>query len=446
MASEHKMSRRNELERLFQKYSDVPKEVIFKEDVLREGLAFTPAALEYGATKRTKLYGGGLFTFDYVKPEEAGDAIMKIPDLIAAHGGLYDLRNRLQIRVHLNPSSPYMVDMKDGELLLCERDNGGLAPLAPLFPYPEVPEFWSKYFEDGTPWKEIARDEGGHRILITPFVRCQHWGPREECKFCDINENARAAERRGELHLPGSVKKVEHVVEVLHWLFFEEGPNREPHQRPWGIELTGGAITKNLDGCDEDEFYLRYVRPIRERLGHRPILLVETSPRPREIARRYRAEGVDVHDANMEIWDKRLFGILCPGKERVVGRDNWLRMLIDEVDVFGVGSVCSVFVQGAETAKPWGLSEAEALKSSEECFEFLMSHGVIPRPITWFKEPLSQLRDASMPSVEYYIQIDRIWFEKSKKHGLPAPLIFSPTGPGLGGFPGGAHMDMQQGQ
>lgn len=446
MATKKTVSRRNELERLFKKYSDVPREVVFKEDALREGLAFTPSALEYGSTRRTKLYGGGLFTYDYVKPEEAGDMVKMVPDQIQVHGGPYGLRNRLKIRSRVNPSSSYVVDMKDGNLVLCERENGGLAYLADVYPYPEVPEYWSKYFDDGTPWKEVVRDEPTTTAFVTLFVRCQHWGPKEECKFCDINENARAAEKRGELHLSSSVKKVEHVTEVLHWLFFEEGPRREPWDRPWSILLTGGAITKKLDGCDEDEFYLRYVRAIRERLGYRGVLQLQTSPKSREVCLQYRAAGVDVHNTNMEVWDKKLFEIICPGKDRMVGRDNWVKGMIEEVEVFGQGGVHPGFVQGCETAKPWGLSEAEALKSYEECYEYLMSHGVIPRPISWYREPLSQLGERDVPSIDYFIEIDRLWFEKFTKYRLPAPQAFPALGPGLSDFLNSAHLDMQCGQ
>ena len=28
---------------------------------------------------------------------------------------------------------------------------------------------------------------------------------------------------------------------------------------------------------------------------------------------------------NYEVWDKDLFGIICPGKQRVIGWDNWMK-------------------------------------------------------------------------------------------------------------------------
>lgn len=445
MAETDKMSRRKELERLFKAFPDVPREVIVKEDILREGLAFTIPALEHGAAHRTKLYGGGLFTYDYVRPEEAADLIGRVPEEIHIHNGPYGLRNRVRLRCRVNPHSPYVVDIKDGQLSLCERDNGGLAPIADLYPYLSIPEYWSKHFDDGTPWKEMVRDEGKNTAFVTLFVRCQHWGPKEECKFCDINENARCAEARGDMHIPSSVKKVEYVVQVLKWLFEEEGPRREPWERPWSILLTGGAILNKLTGLDEDEFFLKYVRAIREALGRRWIMHMQTSPKPKEVARRFQEAGVTIHNTNMEVWDKRLFEIICPGKNRAVGRDNWVTRMLDEVDVFGQGGIHPGFVQGCETAGPWGMSEREALKSYEECYEFLMSHGVLPRPISWYKEPMSQLGgpEYRVPSTDYFVQIDRLWFEKLKKYRLHGPIGFPALGPGLSDFPNSAHMDMQ---
>lgn len=437
-------SKRKELEGLFKQFPDVPREVIIKEDVLREGVAFTQPALEYGGTRRTKLYGGGLFTYDYVRPEEALDIIGRVPDEIQIHKGLYGLRNRLRFRCRVNPRSPYVVDFKDGELSLCERENGGLTPIAEVYPYLSVPEYWSKRFEDGTPWKEIVRNEGNCFAFVTLFVRCQHWGPKEECKFCDINENAQAAEARGEMHIASSVKKVEHVVEVLKWLFEEERPRREPYDQPWAIMLTGGAILKKLAGHDEDEFYLQYVKAIRQALASRWPIHLQTAPKPKEIARRYKEAGVDIHNTNMEVWDKRLFEIICPGKNRVVGRDNWVKLMLGEVDVFGKGCVHPSFVQGCETAGPWGLSESEALTSYEECYDYLMSHGIIPRPVSWYKEPMSQLgrSDERVPSTAYFVQIDRLWFEKLTKYRLQ-DQGFPVLGPGLSELPNSAHMDME---
>lgn len=431
-----KTTARGELESLFRQFPDVPREVVLKEDVLRHGLAFTAPALKVGEGSRTKTYGGWLFSVDYVRPEEAAEVITRIPDFIDAHGGLYGLRGRLRIRCRVNPASRYVVDVQDGGLVLCEREEDGLSHLADIYPYRPVPEYWSMRFEDGTPYKEVIRED-----FIVLFMNCQHWGPKEECKFCDINENARAAKARGALTIPQPFKKVEHVAAAAEWVFLKEGPKRPAYDRPRNLTLSGGAVVRKLDGLAEDEFYLRYVRAIRERIGSRWPLTIQTAPKPKDIARKYKAEGVDCHDSNMEVWDRRLFPIICPGKERAVGRENWLRLMLEEVDVYGEGSVCPGFVQGCETAKPWGLSVDDAVKSYQECYEVLMSHGVVPRPISWYVEPMSDLAGQEKPPTEYFVRIDQAWYETWRKYRLPPPRAYL-TGPGVSEFANSAAFDM----
>ncbi|MFC1816399.1 hypothetical protein ACFL0M_10785 [Thermodesulfobacteriota bacterium] len=96
-----------ELELHFKKFSDVPKEVIVKEDVLRLGLRFTEAALKAGEGCRYKSYR--LFTYDKVKHEDLKvkhedlkvKQILKAPEDIRFKGGPYDLR-RIVVSVRLS--------------------------------------------------------------------------------------------------------------------------------------------------------------------------------------------------------------------------------------------------------------------------------------------------------------------------------------------------------
>ena len=78
--------------------------------------------------------------------------------------------------------------------------------------------------------------------------------------------------------------------------------------------------------------------------------------------------------------DKRLFEWINPGKNRRVGLAVGCSSMIDEVDVFGEGNVRPNFVGGVEMAKPYGFETVgEAVKSTSDGVDFMMSHGIIPR-------------------------------------------------------------------
>ena len=137
---------------------------------------------------------------------------------------------------------------------------------------------------------------------------------------------------------------------------------------------------------------------------------------------------------------------MCPGKDRVVGHDNWIRLMIEMVDTFGEGNVMPGFVAGVELAQPWGFhSVDEAVKSTTTGLEYLMSHGVAPRPITWAIEPRSALKGQKIVPLDYFIKLNKNWYELMCKYRLPAPnqgLFARVMGPGRWEYPANAAGDM----
>lgn len=127
----------------------------------------------------------------------------------------------------------------------------------------------------------------------------------------------------------------------------------------------------------------------------------------------------------MEVWDRSLFEWINPGKARKIGWENWVRWIIDSVDVFGEGNVRPNFVCGVEMARPHGFKRVEdAVASSTEGMEFLISHGVSPRFNHWRREPQSHLvKHQEQPPVplEFYIQLMRNIYGLRKKYALPLP-------------------------
>jgi hypothetical protein len=136
----------------------------------------------------------------------------------------------------------------------------------------------------------------------------------------------------------------------------------------------------------------------------------------------------------MEVWDKRLFEWINPGKAYRIGWDNWVRWMCEAVEVFGNGSVQPSFVSGVEMARPHGFeSVAEAVKSTSSGFEYLMSRGILPRPQQWRREPSTALcKEAEQPPVplDFYIQLTSNWYECYQKYRSNLPQ-FGKRKPGL---------------
>ncbi len=429
LTRERVTTRLEHLEALMRRYPDVNPEVIVKEDMQREGFRFTEAALKAGEGKRLKTYQ--LFSWDHSPISAMGErTTMKVPDYIDVEGGPYSLR-KMHMRPRIHLASPYLVDAVEGRLTISSEGQ----EVAHIRPYAPEPKYFQKRLPDGTPYHEICPPTG----YVIVFRQCQHWGPEEECKFCDINENARTKKIQGQA-ASITPKRPEDVAEGMEEIFLRE--DWPPDSRPRYVEVNGGTITRTLQGKDEVEFYLRYVEAIRARLGRRWPIYLNMHPKPRAVEEEMRRRGVDQRASNLEVWDAGLFKIICPGKDRLIGRDEWIRRLLDQVQVYGEGNVTPGFVAGVEMAQPWGFKTVQdAVRSTTQGMEFLMAHGVIPRPISWCVEDLSWLRGQTPPPVEYFIELDRNWYEIWTKYRLPTPGRHL-MGPGRNEYPNSAFADM----
>jgi hypothetical protein len=413
------------LEDYFRRYPDAPREVIVKTDLLRLGHWFTDAALAATGGSLVKSYR--LFSYDHIPMHEMHRREnRRVPEHLIILGGPDELRP-VMVQTTLSPHSPYVIDVVEGRLAL----TAGGEVLCEVR-YQAAPDYYAKRFADGTWFHEII----SFGFFVTLFRYCQFWGPEEECKFCDINSNARQMKRSGDFTLTAPVKSMDQIREVADAVT-REMYEREGRHGPLCFLLTGGTVKKTLHGKNEEEFYGEYVEALKWS-GPRRFINLQTNARPREILRRYRAMGVDSHHANMEVWDRRLFEWICPGKAARVGWDNWVKWLIDSVDVFGEGAVKPLFVCGIEMARPHGFDTVdEAVASTTSGMDFLMSHGVVPRFNQWRPEPGSRIvvehPQAPVP-LDFYLRLMANRYELWKKHGLPLPneYQFLPEGRHLG--------------
>ena len=435
-------TRSAEVEDLLREYPDVPQEAVFKEDLLRIGVDFSDDALRLAAAAKPKSYF--IFSFD-LRPIEGmeRDENLKAPEEIALVGGPRDFRRTI-VSVRLNPDSSYRVEVEDGELVL---RVDGMTTLCGVVLQP-TPPYYQRALASGKSVTEIAPTiEWGYLVYLTVYRKCQYFGFKEECTFCDINENVRQQKAAGRSYT--TIKEVDEILEALTIIDEEErtvegdGDDSSGSKRTHAYTLTGGSVTKHLRGKDEAEFYGEYARAINDRFPGRWISKLVVQALPREALLGFRDAGVQIYHPNYEVWDPRLFSLLCPGKERHVGREEWMRRILAGAEVFGPSHVIPNFVAGVELARPHGFDTVdEALRSTGEGLDFFMSHGVTPRFTTWCPEPLSVLgKDQGPAPLGYHVGLLRLWRETLERHKLPAPPGYGDPGVGNAVFSVSAFMD-----
>jgi hypothetical protein len=422
------------VEGLMARFPDIPPEAVVKEDLLRAGIDFGDAALTDNLDGAVKPKSYFIFSFDQKPLAQLGEAAKRRPpEEIALTGGPYGLRRTI-VSVRVNPDSPYRIDRDEDGLLRLELEGRELADVA----LPPMPEYYRHTLANGKTVMETAPTiEWGYLIYLTVLRLCQYFGAKEECGFCDINHNWRQHRQAGRPYT--GVKPVEDVLEALELI-----DRYDTAKASKAYTLTGGSVTSTVEGLEEADFYGRYAQAIEERFPNRWIGKVVAQALPREAVQRYKDYGIRIYHPNYEVWDKRLFAIICPGKERYVGREEWHRRIFDAADVFGSRYVIPNFVAGVEMAKPFGFRTVdEAIASTVEGLDHFMSRGITPRFTTWCPEPTTPLgRDnPDGAPLEYHVRLLGAYRETLEKHGLKPPPGYGVAGAGNAVFSVSSFMD-----
>lgn len=419
------------IEHLLEKYSDLPPEAVFKEDLLRTGIAFSEDALRIASGYKPKAYF--IFSFDLVPISEMGrQENLRVPEEICLVGGFRKLRRTI-VSVRVNPTSPYELRLgQTGQLILTLEDQEVCR-----VDYAQTPNYYSRTLSNGKPISDIAPSiEWGYLIYLTVFRLCHYHGRSDECKFCDINENYRQQKKTGRSYT--AVKSVDEVLEALSII-------DETDTESGAYTVTGGSVTSSLNGLREVDFYARYPEAIERRFPGRWISKAVVQALPKKDLQVLRDAGVHIYHPNYEVWDPRLFRIICPGKETHIGRDAWIKRILDAAQIFGPKHVIPNFVAGIEMAKPFGFATVEeAVTSTAEGLDFFMAEGIVPRFTTWCPEPSTQLGSNNRRGapLEYHVSLLKTWRDLLEKYELPAPPGYGPPGVGKAVFSVSSFMDV----
>ncbi|ASV11760.1 radical SAM protein [Leptospira santarosai] len=417
------------LEEMERKYKSIPMEAIVKQDILRQGIHFLKEAFDVTGKYKTKDYF--IFSFDHIPLSEIGEgADVKAPEEIKVSGGHFSLLPTV-ISTRNNPNSPYKVKKSpDGNpsLYLGETFLGNVE-------FPPLPSWYRHKTKNGKLPGEIAPViEWGYLIYLTVFRNCQYFGKEEECAYCDINHNYRQQKNAGRPYT--GVKDIEDILEVLSWIDAED-------QIAKVYTITGGSVITSLKKKNEIDFYLDYARAIESKFPRKWMGKIVSQAWEIEDCRKFKDAGIQVYHPNYEVWDKNLFQKICPGKEAYIGRDNWIRRVVDSAEVFGPSFVIPNFVGGVELSKPYGFATVrEAIASTAEGLDFFMSKGIMPRFTAWCPEPYTTLGTQAGPTLEYFCELLSVWKSTFEKYNLPVPPGYGNPGPGKAVFSVSAFMDV----
>jgi hypothetical protein len=221
--------------------------------------------------------------------------------------------------------SPYRLacDGGDGGTRVVDDRNGNQYPVS----FPRAPAWYSRLTTGDVPMNQIGVLQGTYLgIYVNPV--CSFWSmnPKLNCRFCTTGQNVGAHE--------AAAKTVSDVVETCRAAKEESGITF--------VHLNGG-----FQGTRGLEFIKPYVQAIKDDVG----LLVGVQLAPERNFRHYdelAALGVDHFSFCVELFDRRMFEEICPGKARVHGQSLYFGALKHCVQLLPHGAVSGEIIAGIE--------------------------------------------------------------------------------------------------
>jgi hypothetical protein len=278
-------------------------------------------------------------------------------------------------------ASPYLLKKKGNGYVI--TDGSGKVPVTLVPP----PEFYKRKTTTGRPFSKIGTVHGSY-VVITPSPRCDFFNRNVECRYCagnfDIDGGAGS-------EITSSVDEVLETVEAI----LREGASEI-------IYLSIGFSQGDDGGI---EFLTPYIKAIKKHFNC--LVAVEALPpkQNRWIDETY-AVGADSVLYNLEIFDKELFEIICPGRATLIGRESYIEALRYAAKIFPNGTVASHLIVGLE---PPG--------STSMGIDFLTGMGVVPILPIYRPRPSRALRIEPL-TTEIIIPVYRHLYRAVKKNHI----------------------------
>ena len=377
------------------KYPDISRFVILKTDLQRRGVIYTDAALQLFDPEKYSVASSCLFS---------NDEGYKPTGLILRDGTSVVLHDTGESRQH---RAPYVVDAVNGKLYITDQDE-----------IIEEVDFWEKadYFDKVTSkgnhmWSLVSNRP--QRIDITGSWFCHFWDtPGCGCKYCPMGAQGGEKKKKGQL----LVSDPDEIVEVLREAFKQKG-------RFTNVMITSGSILSGEQLLDDE---LNYHIELLQKIGtlfrekRFPSQLIGTAYNRQQLERLYEETGLMSYTTDIEVLNETAFRKLCPGKDQFIGYEEWKKRLKDAADIFGRGHVNTGIVTGTELAEGIGFkTEDAAFAATSEEVEELAEAGVGVAITVWQPSPVSILKNAKNPSLEYYVRVTKEYERIRQKYDLP---------------------------
>lgn len=300
------------------------------------------------------------------------------------------LPGEIVVATHIRPDSPLCLEAKKNKPIITEK---GIKVSDVSFL--KRPKIWSKKTKSGISMKRIANFYGRDCLNFNIYSGCEFWDKGVPCKFCSVKPTQL---RYKEVEIKKQIKDIGEVAKLAFKI----------ENKISFILVTGGSY---LDGDKEVDIAISVLNEIKKIIpnswkgiirGNSALMPPQTVQKVDELM----ATGIEHPSFNLEVWGKRYFNYMCPGKAKYRGFDNILEIYKYGVRNYGRGRFWVNFVGG--------LNSLNVLKNG---FTYMAELGVVPGANIFHPDVGSILGNKrKSPSPEYIIELYRHAAKLYHKH------------------------------
>ncbi|CAM3824241.1 radical SAM protein [Kibdelosporangium persicum] len=239
---------------------------------------------------------------------------------------------------------------------------------------PEALPFFGKTLTDGVRTDDVISAYGAVTPGFFLYPDCHYFDKGAQCRFCSL----RAA--RSTIAKPL-------VTDFPRRRIMEA--TRHIQNSGWHIPMITNTTGTPVDDEDIRHTILEPLKAIHDACDPKiKMHLLTHPPQDFSIIEEFKRVGVSSIAFNIEIYDRKLFSSICPGKDRLYGYDKWWDALAYARDVFGDYQVyCGII---------WGL---EPVESSMEGMEDILDRRIGLATNVFHADPGTAMARRPQPSV-----------------------------------------------
>lgn len=313
-------------------------------------------------------------------------------------GCFYMPVGRYRVAVRWNQQSPYTLEKEDGIYILKDRGRVVLENVE----FARRPDYYSLKTSDGADMRTIAQDYGYGNLFIVYSNECCLKDKGQDCLFCNINATKALYGEEQNIQW----KNAQQIAETVKTCY-QQGYSK--------LTVSGGFVPERR----EVDYYVDIAEAIQDQTGLTDFNGTACVGAPNDFTsiEQYREAGYQSIASNIEIWNEKMFDVICPGKSLLCGgRKNWLDALDYELEVFGKFHVRSTLVSGIEPKE-----------SLLEGIEHLVSKGVVALPSQWYVNVGSALEGHRTPDPDWHWEVFERTHAIYEKYGLTWKLLRNAT-------------------